>query len=99
MRHKLNDFSKDSLFKDHFLLEIHFHQPTERSLLLLRFRPVGWGEGGAAIIQKTTSCIADGLGNNGDISVTCTHYSGQYPFKFCLKETKEYGDSIEMYSN
>ena len=52
MRHKLNDFSKDSLIKDHFLLEIHFHQPTERSLLFLRFRPVGWGEGGAAIIQK-----------------------------------------------
>ena len=57
---------------------------------------MGWGEGGAAI-TKTTSCIADGLGNNGDISVACRHYSGQYFSNFLSRIHKEYGESIVLW--
>ena len=40
---KLNDFSKDTLITDHFLLEMHLHQPIGWSLLFLR-HPAGCGK-------------------------------------------------------
>ena len=42
-------------------------------------------------------CIADGLGNNGDISVACRHYSGQYLSNFLSRINKEYGESIVLW--